>query len=95
MYVDDRNEEQMVSHPWIVGGRDKCLSGWGGAEGGNSYAYWACKPEDLSTVEQWVKGRKDLTRVTRLKRVSSRSQRCPNHVHVYVVDKWHPALERG
>jgi hypothetical protein len=95
MYIDDRNEEQTRTHTSLVGGHDPWLSGWGGARGGKSYAYWACEPKHIHTVKQWVLGRKDLIRVGTLDRVNSRAKRSPNHAHVYVVGEGHPALAKA
>jgi len=59
-YQDDRTPDQRVSHPIIVWGRDRFLSGWGGARGGYSWAGWACTSEDVNRCESWVRGRHDM-----------------------------------
>lgn len=92
---DDRTDEQRETHPCLVVGTDSFLSGWGGAEGGASVAAWACSPDDLQTVERWVRNRSDMKRV----RVVYDGPNCKTrykpkraaHFHVYVVTDNHPA----
>lgn len=88
--ADDRTEEQKKTHTVIVAMTDRCLSGWGGAAGGTSYAGWACRPEDAARVERWVRNRSDAMRV----RIISDPwrPRGPGHTHVYVVNDGHPSL---
>lgn len=87
---DDRTAEQRSTHTVIVHGRDRCLSGWGRAEGGVSYAGWACRPEHSDKVERWVRSRGDMKRVS----VSSAwFPRGRGHAHIYVVDDNHPAID--
>lgn len=87
---DDRTPEQHKTHPHLVIGTDSFLSGWGRAEGGKSYAAWACKPEHLSKVETWVRSRGEMKRV----RTTYGDYRPSGHghCHIYVVDDKHPAL---
>ena len=89
-YQDDRTAGQKVTHPIIVMGTDRCLSGWGAAHGGPSYAGWACTIDDADAVERWVRERRDLSRV----RIVSGDYRPPSgagHCHIYVVHAEHPA----
>lgn len=92
-YVDDRTEPQKETHPIIVAGTDSFMSFWGQAAGGLSYAGWACRHEDLVSVERWVRSRTDMKRVRVVgsdwKPKGSRIK----HVHIYVVKEDHPALE--
>ena len=60
---DDRTEEQKATHTLAVGGTDRFLSGWGGAEGGSSFAFWACTSDDVDRCERAVRRRKDMKRV--------------------------------
>lgn len=60
---DDRTKEEKETHPYIVAMTDSFLSGCGKAENGVSYAGWACTWENLTQVEQWVRGRSDAKRV--------------------------------
>lgn len=85
---DDRTPQQKITHTVLIGGIDSCLSGWGGAEGGLSRAYWACPPEQADTVEAWVESRGDIRKVTRRDKPSTDAK----HVHIYVVTPTHPAL---
>lgn len=91
---DDRTEEQRQTHTWLVIGTDSFMSfmsGWGGAEGGLSYAAWACKPEDADTVYQWVSARSDMKRV-RETSANGYQARGAVHCHIYVVHENHVAL---
>jgi hypothetical protein len=87
---DDRTPEQRKSHRLIVAGTDTFMSGWGKACDGVSYAGWACLPEQVNTVERWVRSRSDMKRV----RVVSGNWRPKGtgHAHIYVVDQKHAAL---
>ena len=89
---DDRTIEERTSHWLAVVGTDSFMSGWGGAAGGASYAAWACRPDDVRTVEQWVSSRREMRRV----RVVTLGDWRPRaaHVHIYVVNDGHPALGR-
>ena len=92
--VDDRTEEQRKTHTWLVIMTDKFLSGWGEAEGGKSYAAWACLPDDRKRVLEWVESRSDALRVrenidTPYARYRPRGR---GHCHIYAVAEGHPAL---
>lgn len=88
---DDRSKEQKETHSIIIMGTDRCLSGWGEARGGPSYAGWACRPKDARKVEGWVRSRSDMMRV-RTVFGGYKPPRGAGHVHIYVVDEGHPAL---
>ena len=79
------------TYPIVVWGRDRFMSGWGGAHGGYSWAGWACRAEDADRVERWVRGRGDMQYV----RTGGDRPRGRNvaHVHVYVAKPGHPALD--
>src|SRR5574340_1252718 len=87
---DDRTPEQKKTHNVIVLMTDRFLSGWGGAGRGPSYAGWACRYEDLDTVERWVRRRGDALRV-RIVRGNYRPPAREGHCHIYVVKDGHPA----
>ena len=64
----------------------------GHAESGASYAGWACRDQDISRVESWVRSRREMRRV----RIVGPGYR-PNpdycaHYHVYVVTDNHPSI---
>ncbi len=82
--VDERTEEQRQTHKLAWVGTDTFMSGWGGAEGGMSYAGWACTSEDEYQCERMVRGRNDMQRVRLVLLDSYR----PNaaHTHIYVYD---------
>jgi len=88
---DDRTPEEMHTHTVLVVGTDSFLSGWGKAAGGLSYAAWACKPEDMHTVERWVRSRGDMRRV-RVTCDPYRPSRGCAHLHIYVVRPGHLAM---
>ena len=88
---DDRTPDQMKTHDWLVVGTDSFLSGWGRASGGASYAAWACRYDDLKTVEDWVESRGDMKRV-RVVKADDYRPRGTGHLHIYVVEPGHPAL---
>lgn len=90
---DDRTPAQRQTHTWGIVGTDRFLSGWGKAEGGKSYAVWACLPDDRREVLEWVESRSDMSRV---REVSLEDYRPTGrgHCHVYVVDEDHPAIAR-
>ena len=85
-FVDDRTEEQKKTHPYIFGGTDSFMSGWGGAEGGSSYAFWACTQEDWSYCKSYVLNRGDLKRVRQVSNDYKPNARNCAHCHVYIYD---------
>ena len=89
--VDDRTPEQRTTHNWLITATDRFMSGWGGARGGASKVAWACKPEHAGHVLDWVQSRSDMKYVN-----STTGKWYPRaaHVHIYVVDDEHPALEQ-
>lgn len=89
--VDDRTPEQKKSHPVVILGTDRFLSGWGHADGGNSYAGWACRYEDADRVERWVRRRGDQQRVRVVGNDYRPGPSCA-HCHIYVVEAGHPAI---
>jgi len=89
MLKDDRKTINN-SNRVLVGGYDRFMSGWGGAKGGRSYAYWACSVEDMHLVEAWVKNRGDI----RLKMFNKRDGQGKNHCHIYEMNRdRHPAFK--
>ena len=89
---DRRTPEELKSHPLLVVGTDPFMSGWGNAQGGSSYAAWACRIEDVDRVERWVMDRGEMKRV----RVVSADYRpkpgyCA-HLSIYVVNDGHASL---
>ena len=85
IFQDDRTPEQKQTHTLIVMMPDRCLSGWGMAEGGPSYAGWAFQDGELSQVESWVRQRTDAMRV-RVVFGDYRPPAGPGHCHIYVWD---------
>lgn len=84
---DDRTDSQRETHPFLVIGTDTFLSGWGKAEGGVSYAAWACPEQWLPHVFDMVRARRDMRRV---RTTSGKwSPRGRGHAHIYVVTPEH------
>ena len=87
---DRRTESEKTSHPHLIVGTDRILSGWGYADGGVSYAAWACRQEDRCKVLAWVRSRGDMLRVREVSQ--NYRPRGRGHLSVYVVNEDHPAL---
>ena len=89
--VDDRTPEQQKTHTWLVTATDRCLSGWGGASRGTSKCAWACESLKIAQrVCEWVSSRSEMQYVN----VTNRPwYPRAKHVHIYVVEAGHPALE--
>ena len=94
---DDRTPAQKQTHDWLVVGSDRAMSRWGerafGQPGFKSAAAWACTYDDLSTVEDWVRGRKDM-RYVRVVKAKGYRPKGTGECHIYVVDDAHPAVAR-
>ncbi len=89
---DDRDANQQTTHTLLVVGTDRCLSGWGGAACGASFAAWACQEEDLQEVTEWVERRSDMSRVrVVIDRPGMRYRASCAHLHIYVVGPDDPA----
>ncbi len=101
---DHRKEELIDSHTVGVYAYDKCMSGWGEAEGGWSIAIWYCKPMDANKVEEWVENRGEMIWVGQEMDsvvIDKAILVCQNqgqyskkvaHVSLYSVGEGHPAL---
>ena len=83
--VDDRTEEQKKTHNVIVLMTDRFMSGWGQAEGGPSYAGWACRDGEMAEMLSRVDARSDSMRV-RVVGGDYRPPSGPGHCHIYVSD---------
>jgi len=80
IFRDDRPPEQKG---WcIVLMTDAFMSGWGGAEGGPSYAGWPFPDGEESRVEAWVSSRSEARRV-RIVLPTYRPRSGPGHCHIY------------
>lgn len=88
---DERTEAERKTHPLIILGTDRFLSGWGKAEGGPSYAGWATDCDHWERVFDWVARRGDMRRVRQV-RGDYRPPTGAGHCHIYVVREGHPAL---
>ncbi len=90
--ADDRNDEQRLTHTWLVTATDRFMSGWGlCGNGGVSKCAWACEGKDVDKVFKWVDDRGEMKYVN----VTSRPwyPRNAAHVHIYVVTEGHNALQ--
>ena len=81
---DDRTEEQQGILTMGVVGTDPWLSGFGKARGGNSYAVWACSPEDIHELYPLIKDKLNLKRV-RIVDLRKYRPRGIGHCHIYAV----------
>ena len=88
---DDRTKLQKKSHTYLVTATDKFLSGWGKASEGTSKCAWACDSiEKAEKILSWVENRSDMKYVN----LNFTGKWYPKaaHVHIYVVNSSHPAL---
>jgi hypothetical protein len=92
---DDRTEEEKKTHILAVVGRDRCLSGWGGAAGGYSRAAWAFDPAKVNPdrVENWVRSRTDMQFVNLVDLRTYRAPAGTAHFHIYVCNPDHVAAK--
>jgi hypothetical protein len=90
---DDRTPAERTTHTLAVVGRDKFMSGWGGARGGYSRAAWAFNPAEVNAdrVENWVRSRSDMQYVSLVRLNGYRPPRDTAHFHIYTVGPDHPA----
>ena len=89
--VDDRTEAQQSELTTLIGGKDTCLSGWGKANMGYSYAYWACHPDDAPVVRAWVASRRDIVDITVTSSLDAVDIPSNSAIHIYAVTPNHPA----
>lgn len=92
---DDRTDAEKDTHRSLIVGTDSFLSGWGDAKSGASVAAWACLPDDVRTVEAWVRRRSDMKRVREVYEAAGERRYRPRnaaHFHIYTVGVGHPAL---
>jgi len=89
---DKRTDEDRATHPILIVGTDRFMSGWGGASNGASYAAWACRPEHADRVLSWVEARSEMSRVREVSANYRPSSRYCAHLSIYVVDDGHPVL---
>lgn len=89
---DDREGTQQSRLSVLVGGKDAGMSGQGGAEGGISYAFWACAPEHADHVEGWIKSRGDMQDVRQCDTPPSGMPK--DHCHIYCAESDHPSVRR-
>ena len=93
--TDDRNEQELNTHRNLIGGLDGFMSGWGGARGVNSYAYWACADEHVKAVKKWVSSREEFSNVLTADDVSKLVSSSTNDVvQIYVVNENHRAVQK-
>ena len=97
LFTDDRTREEKRTHWVLVGGRDRFMSGWGGPKRVDSWAFWACRPEDAGVVAERLKWRADIVKVAIHEDPRTRDTRPEgvsraDHCHIYVVRDGHPYL---
>ena len=91
---DRRTEEQKETHTVLLGGFDKVLSGWRCNEPHcDSWAFWACRPEDEAVVREHVERRTDLVHVYEKTYQWIRKKSTEAQVSIYPVTEEHGYLE--
>ena len=95
--TDNRTPEQRERLTVAAVGTDPAMSGGAFANGGTSYAAWACRPEHLPDVRAWVESRGDMRRVREVQINGYRPRTRPGFansgsLHIYAVEPGHPAL---
>ena len=90
---DDRKGREKYTHCNLIGGVDTFLSGWGKAENGLSWAFWACRDKDKENVWTWVKNRGDIKHTRERGKDYRPSAGKHGHFHVYVVHEGHNSLK--
>lgn len=89
--VDDRTDDQKLTHTVLITATDKFMTGWGEAAQGLSKCAWACtRSQDWEKVYKWVKARKEMKYVNVT--FNNWKPRNAAHVHIYVVNENHPSL---
>lgn len=83
VFVDDRTEEQKLTHPLAVIGTDSFMSGWGEAKDGLSYAGWAFKDGQEAEAFATIDNRTDMKRV-RIVTLKGYRAAGAAHCHIYV-----------
>ena len=94
IFKDDRTEAEKTTHTWLITATDKFMSGWGNARGGKSKVAWACRPEHACALLDWVDSREEMSFVNATLATNWRPRNCV-HMHVYVANANHPAVEDG
>lgn len=90
---DDRTEEQAETLTAGVLAHDPGMSGWGHAEGLQSWACWACTPDNADKVAAWVEGRGDMGRVKVIDLDTFSFDKTGAHVHIYAATDTHPSTQ--
>lgn len=81
---DRRNDAQKETHRYLVVGTDRFLSGWGRAEGGASFAAWACESySEAQAMEKVIRARGDQKRV-RIVHAKNYRPKC-KHLSIYLA----------
>lgn len=80
---DDRTEAEKTANPVLVVATDSFMSGWGRAEGGTSFAAWACPYGKEYEVERWVRSRKGMKRVRTV--CGDYRPKGHGHCHIYLA----------
>lgn len=90
LIVNDQRDDVELYKKGVIC-RDKCLSGWGLAKGGSSWAIWAGPPElNYEKLYDWVNGRSDSQYVRIVEDINKyRPPRTAKHLTIYVIDENH------
>lgn len=108
MKIQDTRPKNTRRETIAVAARDEFMSGWGEAEGGYSYAAWACKShDDAEKVSKWLNGREEMQDIQIIEAATSRDLKMciitavsgfeveTKHLSIYNVNKGHRALKGG
>ena len=83
--IDDRTEEQKLTHTLAVVGTDPFMSNWGEACNGLSYAAWAFEDGQESKAIDMIMARGDMQRV-RIVSLEGYKAKGAAHCHIYVFN---------
>jgi len=89
IYQDERTDEQKLTHRFAVIGTDAFMSGWGGAEGGVSYAGWAFQEKDYAQCLSAVASRRDMRRGRVVDLSTYRPKAAHTHIYVWQGQTFH------
>ena len=90
--LDERTEEQLKTHTYLVTATDRFLASWARSRDGLRKCAWACTADTVDAVYRWVKSRPDMGYVKiRCPGAPAWRPRCSD-VSTYVVGDGHPML---
>jgi hypothetical protein len=91
--IDDRTEEQKLTHTVLIVAYDSFMSNWKDHHVKKSFCAWACKPEHQDQVFEWVFNRMDMHQVRPQEGDYVPLLGPDDHYQIYVVNDGHRALK--